>query len=256
MKFLAIFVATAVFFSDVAVARPSRLAQRVAARTRRTNPKLPAESALVSNSSNVVYSPNWSGAVIESPPSRQTFNTVIGTFTVPKISGSGAASAWVGIDGATVQNSILQAGVDFESTSYTAWTEWYPNYAVDVSGFSISAGDQIQVQVHSTSSTAGTVTLKNLSKRTSKSISLNAPSSSAALQGLNAEWIVEDFKQGGSLVPFANFGTVTFTGASARTSSGSSVGVSGATLIDIEQNGKVLTTVTIESSSSVQIKRK
>ena len=36
-----------------------------------------------------------------------------GTFTVPTPSGSGAASAWVGIDGDTCETAILQTGVDF-----------------------------------------------------------------------------------------------------------------------------------------------
>lgn len=69
-----------------------------------------------------------------------------------------------------------------------------------------------------------------------------------ALQELNAEWIVEDFSEGNSLVPFADFGSVTFTGASATGSSGT-VGPSGATIIDIEQSGKVLTSVSTTSSS-------
>ena len=64
----------------------------------------------------------------------------------------------------------------------------------------------------------------------------------------DAEWIVEDFEEGSSLVPFANFGTVTFTGASAKTASGS-VGPSGANTIDIEQSNKVLTSVSTSSSS-------
>ena len=36
-----------------------------------------------------------------------------GTFTVPTPSGEGSASAWVGIDGDTCDNAILQTGVDF-----------------------------------------------------------------------------------------------------------------------------------------------
>ena len=43
-----------------------------------------------------------------------TWKSVTGTFTVPTPSGSsGAASAWVGIDGDTCGNAILQTGVDF-----------------------------------------------------------------------------------------------------------------------------------------------
>ena len=49
---------------------------------------------------------------------------------------------------------------------------------------------------------------------------------------------------------FADFGTVTFTSCSATDSSGT-VGVSGATILDIEQNGKVLTSCSTPSSSEV-----
>ena len=69
-----------------------------------------------------------------------------------------------------------------------------------------------------------------------------------------AEWIVEDFESNGSLVPLSNFGTVVFTGATAGTSSGSSVGLSGATVIDLKQGNTVHTDVTINSASQVTIK--
>ncbi|RDX40275.1 hypothetical protein OH76DRAFT_1490424 [Lentinus brumalis] len=45
--------------------------------------------------------------------------------------------------------------------------------------------------------------------------------------------IVEDFDSEGSLVAFAKFDTVTFTGASATSNSGSTVGPAGASVIDI-----------------------
>lgn len=76
-----------------------------------------------------------------------------------------------------------------------------------------------------------------------------ALTSSARLCQQNAEWIVEDFEEGNSLVPFANFGTVVFTGASAGTSSGTTVGPTGSVLIDIQQNNQVLTSVSSTSSS-------
>lgn len=97
-----------------------------------------------------------------------------------------------------------------------------------------------------TSTTAGTATVKNNTKGTTVTHTFSGQT--AALQELNAEWIVEDFSEGNSLVPFADFGTVTFTGAKATTASGS-VGPSGATIIDIEQSNKVLTTVSTTSSS-------
>lgn len=88
--------------------------------------------------------------------------------------------------------------------------------------------------------------MKNVSKGTSVTHTFSGQS--AALQELNAEWIVEDFEENGSLVPFANFGTVTFTGASATGSSGT-VTPAGATLIDIKQNGKVLTSSSVSGST-------
>lgn len=119
-----------------------------------------------------------------------------------------------------------------------------PSY--DFSGISISAGDSITVTVTATSTSSGTATVKNNSKGTS--VTHTFTSQSKALQELNAEWIVEDFSSGGSLVPFADFGSVTFTGASATGSSGT-VGPSGATIIDIKQSGSVLTSVSTTSSS-------
>ena len=73
-------------------------------------------------------------------------------------------------------------------------------------------------------------------------------SSSAALCQQNAEWIVEDYNVNGSKIPFANFGTVTFTSAKAASTSGP-VGPAGANLVNIEQNGQILTSVSASGSS-------
>lgn len=48
-------------------------------------------------------------------------------------------------------------------------------------------------------------------------------SPSSALCEENAEWIVEDYEDCGSLVPLTDFGTVTVTNAYATTSSGSQI---------------------------------
>ena len=126
-----------------------------------------------------------------------------------------------------------------------AWYEWYPDYAYDFSSIIFSAGDEVAVTVTATSKTGGTATITNVSK--GKTVS-HTFSGQPSLCEYNAEWIVEDFEEGSSLVPFANFGSVTFTGASAKTAS-SSVGPSGANTIDIEQNNKVLTSVSTSGSS-------
>jgi hypothetical protein len=141
--------------------------------------------------------------------------------------------------------------VDFcikgSTVSYDAWYEWYPDYAYDFSGISIAAGNVIKVTVDATSTTAGTATVENVS--TGKSVTHTFSGGvDGTLCEYNAEWIVEDFESNGSLVPFANFGTVTFSGAEA-TDGSSTVGPSGATLIDIEQSNKVLTSSSVTSNS-------
>lgn len=267
---LSVILLTDLLFAAIALAAPSSLARRQASRVRKSNP-LAAVSSLTSetllNVSHVQYSSNWAGAIITAPPAGQTFNAIAGTFTVPTPkapssgSGSWSSSAWVGIDGDTYQNAILQSGIDFtvtssggrSSVSFDAWYEWYPNYAIDFSDFEVSAGDVISISITSSSSSKGKIVMENVSTGQSVTQSVSAPSSSSHLGGQNAEWIVEDFDEGGSQVAFANFGTVTFTDCVAKTSS-ETLGVSGATLIDIKtSSGSILTDASIPSSSEVQV---
>ena len=271
MKFLTA-VATALLAGS-ALAAPripnaeDRLARRIARRAndaRRTTPlnKLTSNAKVSSEEptkTEADQSTNWSGVVIESAPAGATFTAVSATFTVPQPtstggSGSQAASAWVGIDGDTCQSAILQTGIDFTVSggraSYDAWYEWFPDYAYDFSGISLAAGNQISISVVSSSKTSGTATIKNIS--TGQTVTKQITSSSS-LCGQNAEWIVEDFEEGSSLVPFANFNTVTFSNAAAKLSNGQSLGPSSGTQIDIVQNGKTLTTVS-DTSNSVTVK--
>jgi hypothetical protein len=261
-------LALSTLFSISAVsAAPSNLQNRVRARavgpraasTRGSQPLVKLAGTefkeTVNGTAHVSYSSNWSGAVLESPPSGTTFTSAHGRFTVPtpKHVGSGgseSSSAWVGIDGDTYGNAILQAGVDFTVSSsgavtYDSWYEWYPDYAYDFSGISFKAGDTVTLTVTATSNKAGSAVITNVS--TGKTVTKSLTSSAALCETI-AVWIVEDFESNGSLVPFANFGKVTFTNAKATTSSGT-VGPSGATIIDIQQNGQVLTSVSTTSSS-------
>lgn len=101
------------------------------------------------------------------------------------------------------------------------------------------------VTVTATSTTAGTAVIENTT--TGQRVSQDLTSSSALCEQ-NAEWIVEDFEESGGQVPFANFGTVTFSDASATTATGA-VGPGQATVIDIQQNDQVLTDVSVDDSS-------
>jgi len=245
----------AAFFGGTTVfAAPGTEFRRVrrATRPRRTLPPQNLTDATVDNAAHangvkVQYSSNWAGATLIG----SGYTSVVGTIIVPNpqkpANGNTrteyTASAWVGIDGDTCETAILQTGVDFITqngrASFEAWYEWYPDYSYTFDGFGISAGNTIRMTVTATSSTAGKATIENLS--TGKTVSHSFSGQSASLCGTNAEWIVEDASSSsGSLIPFADFETVTFTDATA-VSDGGTVDTTGAVIMDIRQNGQVLT---------------
>ncbi|KND86593.1 Aspergillopepsin-2 [Tolypocladium ophioglossoides CBS 100239] len=237
MKYAAVLAA----FAGIAAALPSSLEDRQARRATRRD--VVARSRKTSgfnhkDTSFPQYSSNWAGAV----QIGNGFTRVEGTITVPQVSGeaNSAVSAWVGIDGDTCSSAILQTGVSFYGDgSFDAWYEWIPDVAHSFANFQFGVGDQIRMTVDASSLTAGVATLENLSNGQTVSHTFSNPPSS--LCETNAEWIVEDFESNGQLVPFANFGSVTFTGASAS-GSGGTVTPSGATIFDIrDQSGTVLT---------------
>ncbi|KAJ5873506.1 uncharacterized protein N7473_013379 [Penicillium subrubescens] len=258
-------LATAAFAAPLTAKRQARYEARRLARAesgvteRHGNPAFKPDTQdllHLNGTTHEDYSSNWAGAVLIG----SGYTAVTGQFTVPtpkvpsgsSSSGTYSASAWVGIDGDTWGDAILQTGVDFTITngkvSYDAWYEWYPDYAYDFTGIAISAGDVIKVTVTAASKSSGTAVIENVTTGKSVSHTFSSSSTQGSLGEVNAEWIVEDFESGGSLVNFANFGTVTFTGAQA-TDNGSKVGPSGATLIDIKQNNQVLTSSSVTSNS-------
>lgn len=259
MKFSATILSAALLTTSALAAPLTEKRQaRRAASTRKSNPPFKpdtTEAIRFNGTSHEEYSSNWAGAVLIGTG----YTAVTAEFTVPtpklptgaSSSEQYCASAWVGIDGDTCSTAILQTGVDFciqgSTVTYDAWYEWYPDYAYDFSGISISAGDKIKVTVDATSKTAGTAVIENVS--TGKSVTHTFTGGvDGDLCEYNAEWIVEDFESNGELVPFVDFGTVTFSSASA-TKSGKSVGPSGATLMDIKQSSSVLTSSSLSGSS-------
>ncbi|KAI0518296.1 peptidase A4 family-domain-containing protein [Xylaria bambusicola] len=201
-----------------------------------------------------VQSSNWGGAAIVT----SGVTAVSGTFTVPKPSPpSGGSSsreycgaAWVGIDGYS-NSALIQTGVLWcvqgSSYEYEAWYEYLPAALIEYSGFSVTAGNSVTVTVTKTSATGGTTTISSGGRSASHTFS----GQSTRLQGASAEWIVEDFLSGNSLVPFANFGTVTFTGATAVIN-GATVSASSDSPVTIDlvsSSGSVLTNTGISGTS-------
>ncbi|RDW78291.1 hypothetical protein BP5796_06143 [Coleophoma crateriformis] len=227
-----------------------------------------AEISSDANDSVVNYSSNWAGVILNPPSSDKPFTSVSGTFAVPAPSvpsgqpdGKYTSSVWLGIDGVNNTNAILQAGIDITITKagdqagyvFGAFYEWYPNYAVDFTSFSLTAGDVIAIDITTTSSTSGVVILENVTTGQSISQSVSAPSSSALVRGTSAEWIVENFEGLGAALNFSDFGSVVFENCAAGTTS-ESWGISDASLVRMKTlGGSILTDVEILGSSEARI---
>ncbi|CZR50188.1 related to aspergillopepsin II precursor [Phialocephala subalpina] len=245
MKFVTL--ASSLLLAGSSMAAPGSAMRKARAAQRSSRKSLPPqrlEAALLklNNITNVEYDSNWAGSVITTTGVKE----VTGTFTVPTPSSEGSGSAWVGIDGDSCQTAILQTGIDWTNSggdiTYDAWYEWYPDYAYDFSSsdISLSAGDSITVTVKATSETGGTAVIENTTTGETVKHTFSGEGSEGDLCEYDAEWIIEDFESGDSLVSFADFGTVEFTGATATTSSGT-VEAGDGSILDIEQSSEILT---------------
>jgi hypothetical protein len=183
---------------------------------------------------------NWSGYVV---PSSSPVTAVSGSFTVPRLNCSHTVNAgestWVGIGGSGGSSGdLLQTGVRSDciggvQDNNPGWWEEFPeNPEIDFNSLSVSAGDSIQATVSQNQDGSWTTRLDDLTTGVSGVMTtgggygtmsdsnwgvwLNQEGSAAPLSyggGYTAEWIVEDFGlSNGSFVPFADFGSVAFTG--------------------------------------------
>jgi hypothetical protein len=204
------------------------------------------------------YGQYWAGATLVG----SGYTSVTGTVVVPtprippggNSSAQYAAAAWVGIDGYTCGSALIQTGIAIwiqdGQPSYNAWYEWFPEASGNFDQFAVNVNDTIKMNVEASSKTSGTVTLDNLT--TGQSVSHHFSGRQESLCQTNAEWVVEDFtgENSAALVPFVDFATVTFMGASA-VANGSTVDTTGATIMDIKQSDRILTSCSAGGSEVV-----
>ena len=184
--------------------------------------KLKAGSAAASASGSAAESYNWSGYVnlngVTSYGS-SSFYYIIGDYVVPVARQAYGqcvptwdwSVTWVGIDG-WGSSDVLQAGSEADafcssgktSTYYSAWYEWYPYGWTRITSLPIVPGDDLFVEVWSTSSTAGHAYLVNYNTDQYVTINFSAPPGTH-LVGNSAEWIVERPNIGGSLATLTNY---------------------------------------------------
>jgi hypothetical protein len=183
---------------------------------------------------------NWSGYVV---PSASPVTEVSGRFTVPRLNCSNTPDAgestWTGIGGTGGSSGdLLQTGVvslcsGGSQVENAAWWELVPPLPEqDFTSMSVSPGDSIQATVEQNPDGSWTTRLDDLTTRVSgvmttgigygtvldsaPTVWVNEESTTVPASyggGHTAEWIVEDFElSNGSLVPLADFGTVSFSG--------------------------------------------
>ncbi len=162
---------------------------------------------------------NWSGYAIEYPslanPQSGVVTDVKGTWVVPAVSSSGStntySSAWVGIDGYS-SNTVEQIGTEQDwyngAPRYYAWYEMYPKLSFVINK-PVQPGDTINAEVQY---------VKGKFQLTMTDVTQNWTFTTSQKSGQairsSAEWIMEAPWSGGVL-PLADFGTITFSNASA-----------------------------------------
>jgi hypothetical protein len=166
-------------------------------------------------------SQNWSGYVVNRPAGK-SFTSVSGSWVEPSVSASsndGYAAFWVGIGGAGNQSQALeQVGTAAQTVngqvSYYAWYELVPSAQVPLN-LTIHAGDHISAKVK-VNGTKVTIFISDHTTGQSftKTLHMSNPDTSSA------EWIgeapaAEQSDGSMQILPLADFGTVTFTQASA-----------------------------------------
>jgi Peptidase A4 family len=168
---------------------------------------------------------NWAGYVVSSRPTTKTsFSNVSGSWTQPAVfcdvDSPSHSAFWVGLGGYTGEH-LEQTGTSADCSAsgqavYSVWYELVPAAQVPVN-MTVQPGDQVSAHVAVSGDTV-TVSISDLTRHTtfSKQLQMSSPSVSSA------EWIAEapsqcvsSASQDCHILSLADFGGVTFTGASA-----------------------------------------
>jgi hypothetical protein len=236
MRRIALFVAIpgtlAMILAGVLVFAPSGAHAQAAATTRAVTlyhggPRIRADGTASST--------NWSGYAVTGANGKYT--DVKGSWVEPSVTcsrrGTAYSSFWVGIDGYS-SNSVEQLGTDSDcshgSPRYYGWWEMYPNPSVQLSTstYPVSPGDTLTAEVHYNGNSTYTLSM-------SSSHGWNfSTTQSGSFNNSSAEWIAEAPSSCSitcSVLPLANFGTMSFSNS---TADGATIGSYGSSVwVDI-----------------------
>jgi Peptidase A4 family len=142
------------------------------------------------------------------------FTSVSATWTQPAVTPDPTQDSysafWVGLDGAG-SNPVEQCGTDADNghgtPSYYAWYEMYPAASVVISSMTITPGDVMHGSVVTDGAGDFTLTLSDETTGVTKIVQ----KTNAGAQGASAEVIAEAPSGAQSILPLADFGSVSFS---------------------------------------------
>jgi hypothetical protein len=158
-------------------------------------------------------STNWSGYAVNTTAGG--VSRVAANWVVPAVSStvSGYSSAWVGIDGWS-SSTVEQIGTDSDylngHAQYYGWYEMYPAAPVNLS-LAIRPGDTISASVSYSGPNQFVLSITDVTTGGSFSTTQTL----AQAQRSSAEWVQEAPSSVSGVLPLANFGTISFSGATA-----------------------------------------
>jgi peptidase A4-like protein len=159
-------------------------------------------------------SSNWAGYAVTGG----RYTRVHATWTQPAVKCSvtptGWSSFWVGLDGDT-SNTVEQTGTEADCSNghavYSGWYEMYPKFPTNYSS-TVAPGDHMSATVTTNGSGSFSLTLANTTRGWTHTTSARLKSARLA----SAEVIAEAPSSSGGVLPLADFGTVSFSGATAN----------------------------------------
>ena len=172
----------------------------------------PQEPGVAANAA-AMTSQNWAGDV--SAGGAGTFTSVSASWTEPAVTCTATdtfASFWVGLDGDgtnTVEQTGTEADCDGGAATYQGWFEMFPAAPVFY-GNPVEPGDAMSASVVADGGGTFTLTLTDSThgwNQTTSQVSDTAQLGSAE--------VITEAPSDGTVLPLSNFGTVSFTGATA-----------------------------------------
>ncbi|MFL6137435.1 MAG: G1 family glutamic endopeptidase [Frankiaceae bacterium] len=158
-------------------------------------------------------SSNWAGYAVTGG----RYTSVSASWTQPAVSCTATntwSSFWVGLDGdgsGTVEQTGTEADCSSGRAVYSSWYEMYPKFPKNFSD-TVAPGDNFTASVTTNGSGSFTLTISNTTRGWSHTISAKLTSAKLA----SAEVIAEAPSSSGGVLPLSNFGTVSFSGATAN----------------------------------------